>query len=493
MVGKVLVTGGTGYVGGRLIDALERHDADLRCLVRRPDSLRGRVQPTTDIVQGDALDAPSLATALAGVHTAFYLVHSMGATSDFADLDRRAARTFGDAAREAGVRRIVYLGGLGDASDDLSAHLRSRHETGAVLRESGVPVIEFRASIVIGSGSLSFEMVRALTERLPVMICPRWVDIKAQPIAIDDVVAYLVASLDLPDGPSRIFEIGGPDVVSYGDIMQEYARQRGLRRLLIPVPFLTPHLSSLWLGLVTPIYARVGRKLISSIRNATVVRSAEALTVFPIRPHGLRDAIARAIAAGDSPAGSARWSDARSAALVTPAVALAPGPVLRDERTTIVAVSPASAFAPIRRIGGDRGWYAGTPLWRLRGAMDLLAGGVGMRRGRRDPEWLRVGDPLDFWRVQAFEADRRLRLEAEMKVPGRAWLSFDIEPLAPHQVRIRQTASFQPSGVLGRLYWYALLPVHAVIFSGMLRGIARRARLEEQQAQGPGSPGSTTV
>ena len=478
MGGTILVTGATGYVGGRLLAELERRGRPVRCLARNPESLRTRVAPSTALVRGDVLDAASMRAALAGVETAFYLVHSMGAAADFADLDRTAARTFGDAARDAGVRRIVYLGGLGEAGDDLSAHLRSRHETGDLLRESGVPVIEFRASIVIGSGSLSFEMVRALTERLPVMICPRWVAIKAQPIAIDDVVGYLSAAIDLPGGESRIFEIGGPDVVSYGEIMQEYARQRGLSRLMIPVPLLTPHLSSLWLGLVTPLYARVGRKLISSIRNATVVRNTDALTVFPITPHGLRDAIGRALATQDSPAGATRWFDARSAAgLLARPVTPAAGE-LRDERTVIVACTASAAFAPIRRIGGENGWYSGNLLWRLRGAMDLVAGGVGMRRGRRDPETLLPGDPVDFWRVRTLEADRVLELEAEMKVPGRAWLRFDVETVDERQVRIRQTAIFHPSGWLGQLYWYALLPVHTVIFSGMLREIARRASQE---------------
>jgi len=482
MVGTILVTGGTGYVGGRLIDALERRGCTTRCLVRQPEHLRGRVRPATEVVQGDALDERSVAAAMEGVHTAFYLIHSMGASRDFADVDRQAARIFGGAARRAGVRRIIYLGGLGDDREPLSAHLRSRHETGAVLREGGVPVIELRASIVIGSGSLSFEMVRALTERLPVMVCPRWVGIASQPIAIDDAVAYLLAAITLPGRGSRVFEIGGPDVVSYGDIMREYARQRGLRRLMIPVPLLTPHLSSLWLALVTPLYARVGRKLIGSIRNATVVRDRSALIAFSIRPRGLEAAIARAIAATDSPAGSSRWSDARSASGASAVVSADAAIELRDDRMVTVPVSAAAAFAPIRRIGGATGWYAGNRLWRLRGALDLLAGGVGMRRGRRDPESLRVGDPLDFWRVRTFEPDRSLVLEAEMKVPGRAWLRFDVEPLTSHEARVRQTAVFQPSGWFGRFYWYALLPVHALIFAGMLRQIARRARAAGQSA-----------
>jgi uncharacterized protein YbjT (DUF2867 family) len=475
MGGTILVTGATGYVGGRLLAELERLGRPVRALARDPGALRARVAASTEIARGDVLDPASLRGALAGVDTAYYLVHSMGADAAFSDLDRQGARNFGDAAREAGVRRIVYLGGLGDAGDTLSAHLRSRHETGEILRESGVEVVEFRASIVIGSGSLSFEMVRALTERLPVMVCPRWVAIEAQPVAIDDVVAYLLAALDLPPGPSQTFEIGGPDVVSYGDIMREYARQRGLRRLMIPVPLLTPHLSSLWLALVTPLYARVGRKLIGSIRNATVVRDPRALEVFPIRPRGLRDAIGRSIASDDGPANATRWSGARSSSGARPA-ARAAAPVLRDERETIVAAPPSAAFAPIRRIGGETGWYCADILWRMRGWLDLLAGGVGMRRGRRDPETCAAGDPIDFWRVEAFEPDHLLRLEAEMKLPGRAWLEFSVDPVGGGSTRIRQVARFEPSGWLGRLYWYSLLPVHLFIFSGMLRRIGRQAR-----------------
>jgi uncharacterized protein YbjT (DUF2867 family) len=475
MRASVLITGATGYIGGRLLDEFERRGTPVRCLARNPGALRPRVAASTEVVQGDVLDAGALAPALEGIDTAYYLVHSMGAPDDFAALDRAGARNFAEAARAAGVRRIVYVGGLGDAGDDLSTHLRSRHETGEVLRAAGVPVIEFRASIVIGSGSLSYEMVRALTERLPVMVCPRWVAIQAQPIAIEDLLAYLLAAADLPHGPSRTYEIGGPDVVSYGDIMREYARQRGLRRLMIPVPLLTPHLSSLWLALVTPLYARVGRKLIASIRNATVVRDTRATADFPIRPRGLREAIERAIEAADGRAGANRWSDSASAVIQAPVPAGDAVRPLVDARETIVAVSARAAFAPIRRIGGETGWYCANLLWRLRGWIDLLAGGVGMRRGRRDPEACVAGDPIDFWRVEAVEPDRRLRLRAEMKVPGRAWLEFSVDPLTESTTRIRQVARFEPSGLWGRMYWYALLPAHVIIFSGMLRRIGNRA------------------
>jgi uncharacterized protein YbjT (DUF2867 family) len=476
----ILLTGGTGYVGGRLLSALEAGGRRVRCLARRPEALQARTHPPTEIVAGDCLDPSTLRLAMAGVHTAYYLVHSMGSAGQFEEQDRIAARNFAEAAKESGVQRIIYLGGLGEADSSLSPHLRSRHEVGEVLRHSGVEVIEFRASIVIGSGSLSFEMIRALVQRLPVMICPRWVSVKAQPIAIEDLVTYLTQALDLPLAGNRIFEIGGTDQISYGDIMREYARQNGLRRIMISVPVLTPRLSSLWLGLVTPIYARVGRKLIDSMRNPTLVRSPLAREVFAIEPIGLRQAIERALSNEEREFAETRWSDALSSAGRSSTWGgVHFGTRLVDSRTLHVSASPAVAFAPIRRIGGANGWYFAGPLWRLRGFLDLLAGGVGMRRGRRNAETVSVGDALDFWRVEAFEPDRRLSLVAEMKLPGRAWLQFEVEPTGAgpdfHESTIRQTAIFDPAGLGGLVYWYALYPAHRWIFAGMLRAIATQA------------------
>ena len=473
--GFVLITGATGYVGGRLVSVLEEAGARVRCLARRPAALTSRVSAATEVVPGDVLEPASLDRALAGVDVAYYLVHSMGAHGDYLEMDRVAARNFGDAARRAGVRRIVYLGGLATGSEALSKHLRSRIETGDVLRASGVPVVEFRASVVIGSGSLSFELIRALVERLPVMICPRWVSTLAQPISIDDVLAYLAAARDLPGAESRTFEIGGADQASYGDVMREYARQRGLRRVMLSVPLLTPRLSSLWLGLVTPVYARVGRQLVEGLRNQSIVTDPAALTTFPIRPAGLGAAIARAIENENRAFALTRWSDARSSGGTPPALTdSGTGGRLIDRRQVHVAVDPNRAFAPIARIGGTRGWYFATWLWRTRGAVDLLMGGVGMRRGRRDPDVPAVGDALDFWRVDAYEPCRRLRLEAEMRVPGRAWLEFEVKTATGGAV-IHQTAVFEPAGLSGLAYWYALVPVHAVMFAGMLRAIARQA------------------
>ena len=479
----VLLTGATGYIGGRLLKGLEKAGWPVRCLARHPEFLQRRIAPSAEVVKGDCLDQAALPLAMAGVHIAYYLVHSMGSSGKFEEQDREAARNFAASARQAGVHRIIYLGGLGAEGQSLSAHLRSRQEVADILRSSGVPTIEFRASIVIGSGSLSFEMIRALVQRQPVMICPRWVGVKAQPIAVEDLIAYLLQALELPVGDAAVFEIGGADQVSYGEIMQEYARQCGLRRWMIPVPVLTPRLSSLWLGLVTPIYARIGRKLVDSMRNPTLVQNPSAMQVFDIWPRRMKDAIERALNNESIEFAETSWSDALSSSGKTRTWGgVRFGTRLVDSRTLCVSVPPAAAFAPILRIGGATGWYFATFLWRLRGFLDLLAGGVGMRRGRRNPETLAVGDALDFWRVEAFEPDRRLRLVAEMKVPGRAWLQFEVEPISsqPHfqGSNIRQTAIFDPAGLGGLVYWYVLYPAHRWIFAGMLRAIAVRAELE---------------
>jgi uncharacterized protein YbjT (DUF2867 family) len=470
---RVLVTGASGYVGGRLVAALEARGARVRCLARRPEFVRARVEEQTEVVRGDVFARESLQQALAGVDVACYLVHSMASTGDFESQDRRAAENFVAAAKEAGVGRIVYLGGLGRGAG-LSRHLRSRQEVGRILRESGVPTVELRASIVIGSGSLSFEMVRALVEKLPVMITPRWVGQPAQPLAIEDLIDYLLAAAEVALDGSVIVEIGGADRVSYRDIMKEYAAQRGLKRLMVPVPVLTPRLSSLWLGLVTPVYARVGRELIDSIKNATVVDDDSARRLFPaVRPRGIRAAIARALLNEDRELAVTRWSDALSSGAGPPQWGGAIfGSRIVDSRSVRVPRPPREAFAPVRRIGGQTGWYYGDWLWRLRGFLDLLVGGVGVRRGRRDPENVVPGDALDFWRVEAVEPDALLRLAAEMKVPGRAWLQFEVEPDGEGSI-LRQTALFDPLGLFGLIYWYALYPVHRLVFAGMLRGIVR--------------------
>lgn len=467
----ILLTGATGYVGGRLLRVLENRGHRLRCLARRPEFLKPKVSAGTEIVAGDVLDPTSLGTALRGVSVAYYLVHSMGSAGSFEENDRQSARNFGAAAKAEGVELIIYLGALGNDGETLSPHLKSRQEVGHILRASGVPVLEFRASIIIGSGSLSFEMIRSLVECLPIMITPKWVSSPAQPIAIDDLLAYLTKALSLPVPASRIFEIGGADQVSYAGIMRAYARQRGMRIRMIPVPVLTPFLSSLWLGLVTPLYARIGRKLIESIVHPTVVRDKSALETFDILPVGVDEAVRTALAREDKQFAATRWSDALSSSgnsHVFSAVQF--GTRLVDSRTAHVERSPAVAFAPIEQIGGDSGWYAWNGLWRVRGFVDLVLGGVGVRRGRSGADVLRVGDTIDFWRVERFEPNHLLRLVAEIKLPGRGWLEFEVTG-DDSASTIRQTAIFDPVGLFGRLYWYALYPFHQLIFGGMLRRI----------------------
>jgi uncharacterized protein YbjT (DUF2867 family) len=464
-----LLTGATGYVGGRLLRRLQDDGVPVRCLCRNPDALRPRVAPGTELVRGDLLDPKSLAAAFEGIDTAFYLVHSMNSGPEFEQRERESAENFARAAREAGVRRIIYLGGLAHG-ELLSPHMRSRAATGDVLRGSGVPVIEFQASIIIGSGSASFEMIRALVERLPVMITPRWVNTAAQPIAIEDVVAYLAQAVTVPAEGNLTVEIGGADITSYVGIMREFARQKGLRRWIIRVPFLSLSLSSRWLTLVTPVYASIGKFLIESVRNPSVVENPNAAKLFSVRPMGITRAIERALAFEDRPLAETRWCDAGGRG-----DSGAPcRDLLTNEQTVSLPIPAKQAFAPIRRIGGRKGWYYGNLLWKIRGLADLVNGGVGMRRGRPDPDTPLPGTTLDFWRVEAYEPDQRLRLSAEMKVPGRAWLEFRAEPQGASTI-LHQVAQFEPKGLAGLLYWYILWPVHAVMFRGMLRNIAAAA------------------
>ncbi|MGD8813197.1 MAG: SDR family oxidoreductase [Anaerolineales bacterium] len=471
----ILLTGATGYVGGRLLQKLEPLGYSIRCLARRPEVLQPKVSSSTEVVQGDVLNRDSLFPALQGVDVAYYLIHSMGSPGSFEENDRIAAQNFAQAAKQAGVQRIIYLGGLGQDDESLSPHLRSRQEVGHILRQSGVPVLEFRASIVLGSGSLSFEMIRSLVEKLPIMITPKWVSVCAQPIAIEDLISYLLAALQVPDSDCRVYEIGGVDQVSYAGIMRAYARERNLRIRMIPVPVLTPYLSSLWLGLVTPLYARIGRRLIESIVHPTVVQDDSAREVFNVHPMGVKAAIRRALAYEDREFAATRWSDAfSSSGKVTSWFGVSFGSRVVDSRTLQVPCAQEIAFEPIQRIGGEMGWYAYDWLWRLRGFLDLLVGGVGMRRGRARPDVLYVGDTVDFWRVEKIDPNHLLRLVAEMRLPGRAWLEFEVSGNGASST-IRQTAIFDPVGLLGRIYWYGLYPIHQLVFAGMLRGIANQA------------------
>lgn len=481
------MTGTSGYIGGRLLRPLEATGNQIRCLDRNPASLAPRVAPSTEVLRGDLLDAASLAEPLTGVDIAYYLVHSMGAAGPFQELDRQAAENFATAAREAGVRRIVFLGGLGEEGPKLSAHLASRHEVGDILRASGVQTIEFRASVIIGSGSISFELVRNLVDKLPVLVVPHRIEQCAQPLAVEDVIAYLVAAADVHIEGNMLFQIGGAERASYGGIMREYARQRGLRRLILRVPFLPPRFFSIWLPLFTPLYARVGRHLVAGLRNATCVTDDAALRVFPVRPRGVAQAVARALGNEDEEFAATRWSDAKFEPKRGHRWGGAKfGTRFVDSRTVQVPLSPSDTFAPITCIGGERGWYAHNWLWGLRGMIDQMLGGVGLRRGRRDPACVLPGATLDFWRVEAVEPDRLLRLLAEMKLPGRAWLQFEVEGDESGST-LRQTAMFDPLGLVGRLYWYGFYPAHQLVFRGLLRGIVREAHaLRESAVRSPG-------
>ncbi|HSJ23696.1 MAG TPA: SDR family oxidoreductase [Longimicrobiales bacterium] len=473
----VLVTGATGYIGGRLVPRLLEAGLRVRCLVRDAERLRDRAwRDDIEAITGDVLQADTLPAALQGVSVAYYLVHSLGAGSGYNQRDLEAARTFGAAAAAAGIERIIYLGGLAAPSPDLSEHLRSRQQTGAALREAGVPVTEFRAGVIVGSGSLSFEMIRYLTERIPVLVSPRWVYTRTQPIGVREVLDYLVAALDVPASAGRTIEIGGADVVTYGEMMTTYAEVRGLRRWLLPVPLLTPRLSSLWVNLVTPIPAAMARPLIDGLRNENVVQDSTARELFPdIRPVSYRTSVERALERLHAFGIESSWSDALSSSQARGVVLSDSEGMVREHRECQVNAPPASVFTVFTSLGGNTGWLFMDWAWRLRGLADRLIGGVGLRRGRRDPHELRVGDALDFWRVEALEPGRLLRLRAEMKVPGEAWLQLGATPMADGGTLLQQTAFFAPRGLGGWLYWYALYPIHRLIFSGFIRAMARRA------------------
>jgi len=481
---SILVTGATGYVGGRLAPYLLGRGYRVRCLVRDPGRLEGREwADAVEVATGDLLRPQTLAAALSGVEVAYYLVHSMARGSGFRERDVTAARAFGHAAAAAGVARIIYLGGLGDPASDLSDHLRSRQETGAALREAGVPVTEFRAAVVVGAGSISFEMIRYLTERLPAMVCPQWVYTRVQPIAVDDLLRYLAAALEVPGSAGRVLEIGGADVLTYGGMMLGYAQVRGLRRWLVPVPVLTPVLSSYWVHLVTPIPSTIARPLIEGLRSETVVRDSVARELFPdIHPAGYASAVRAALATLESGGVETAWSDA----LVTTAHGAPPralttqAGMMLERRQEVVAASPETVFGVVSGIGGARGYLVYDWAWEARGAVDRLVGGVGLRRGRRDPDEVRVGDALDFWRVEAIEPGRLLRLRAEMRVPGAAWLQFETQPCGAGDTLLVQTAFFAPKGLAGFLYWYGLYPVHGRIFSGMIHALAGEAGARER-------------
>jgi len=475
----VFVTGATGYIGGRLAPRLVERGYRVRCLARNAGKLRARPWAGgehVEIVEGDAADEDRLSASMRGCVAAYYLVHSMyAAGAEYRGRDLALAEAFGRAAMKAGVPRIIYLGGLGETGEGLSEHLSSRRDVEAALARGGVPVTVLRAAMIIGSGSASFEILRYLVERLPIMITPRWVSTESQPIAVRDVLHYLIAALETPATSGRTLDIGGPDVCSYAEVMREMASALRLRRrLVIPVPVLTPRLSSLWIHLVTPLHASIARPLAEGLKNRVVCRNDEALRLMPHQCLTIREAMDAALAKVHAGRIETAWSDA---GVMPGDPDWAGGTVFVDRREVTSPATPAAVWAAVSALGGARGYYAVDWLWRLRGIMDRLSGGPGLRRGRRSGDELRLGDALDFWRVTEIDPLHRLELTAEMKLPGVATLSFDVDPVPEPGAgtRLVMTARFRPRGLLGIAYWYAVLPLHGIVFRGMLKGLVRAA------------------
>ncbi|WP_199423928.1 SDR family oxidoreductase [Actinotalea solisilvae] len=487
------VTGVTGYVGGRLVPELLDAGYRVRAVARNPGRLQGRDWvDRVDVVEADASDLDGLRAALEGADVAYYLIHSLGSGRKFEARDRRTALTFAQAAREAGVGRIVYLGGLYPDGQDLSPHLESRKEVGEILLASGVPTTVLRAAVILGSGSASFEMMRYLTERLPAMTTPRWVDNRIQPIAIRDVLRYLVGSASMPPEVSRAFDIGGPEVLTYREMMHRYAAVAGLRRrVIVGVGVLTPRLSSLWVSLVTPVPAGLARPLVESLVHEVVCDEHDIAEHLPDPPEGLLgfdDALRLALAKVQDADVATRWSSASVQDAPSDPLPSDPdwagGSLYRDERRTRVDAPPDAVWRVLQEVGGERGWYSWPLAWQVRGLLDRISGGPGLRRGRRDPRRLLVDDAVDFWRVEEVVPGRMLRLRAEMRLPGLAWLELAVRPEPDGGSTLRQVATFHPHGLAGQLYWWSVAPFHGVVFGGMQRGMAAEAERLAQAESG---------
>ncbi len=472
---SILVLGATGYIGGRLVPRLIKRKHNVRCLVRSPEKLQAKYQDQVEVVKGDVLQPQTFGSAFHGIDVLFYLIHSMaGAEKEFERIDRIAAEKVARAARGSGTKRIVYLGGLGQRSEKQSPHLRSRQEVGNILRASGVPVTEFRAAVIIGSGSASFEMMHHLVNRLPLMICPRWVNVKTQPIGIDDVLTYLVESIENEVSVGQTIDIGAPEILTYREMMIAVAKELKLKRTIIPVPVLSPRLSSYWVNLITPIPTSLARSLIESLRYETVCENRKALDLFTFTPTPFEETLRRALEKTQAGELETKWT---AAPAPVPQPEIDASHLFTETQVVDVAATDENLFRVVSSIGGNNGWLYANSLWNLRGFLDKQIGGVGLRRGRRHPSEIAIGEALDFWRVEDVQPGRRLLLRAEMKVPGRAWLEYQVEQLDSGRSRLVQTAKYYPKGLAGIFYWFALYPFHRMIFRGLAHAIADRACL----------------
>jgi uncharacterized protein YbjT (DUF2867 family) len=475
------VTGATGYIGGRLVVELLNHGYRVRVLARNPERLKDHPWINrVEIASGDANDEYALTQAMQGVDVAYYLLHALMSKDDFEVKERKLAEHFVKCSKEAGVSRIVYLGGIIAPTEELSPHMQSRADTGEILRASGIPTIELRAAVVIGSGSASFEMLRYLTERLPIMTVPKWVNVRIQPIAVRDVLRYLVGAAAVDPEITGAFDIGGPEIYTYKQMMEKYAEAAGLRkRIIIPIPVLTPRLSSGWVGLVTPVPYTLARRLVASLKNEVVARDDSIKALIPDPPGGLTPftkAVQLALTKIKDARVETRWTNASFPGSPSEPLPTDPnwagGSLYTDVRVVESTDSIETVWRRIESIGGDNGYSTATWAWRLRGLMDKLIGGAGLRRGRRDPNTLLVGDALDFWRVEALERPTLLRLRAEMVMPGLAWLEFRVAPKAEGGCTVTQRAIYAPKGLLGHAYWWSVWPMHGLVFPSMAKSVA---------------------
>jgi len=469
---RILVIGASGYIGSNLVPRLLQQGHQVRAAARRREVIEARGWPGVEAIAADVLKPETLDAALAGIDVAYYLVHSMGSGADFARIDRQGARNFRQAAERAGVRRIIYLGGL-QPKDAPSEHLQSRAETGEVLRDGVVPVTEIRAGIIVGAGSAAFEVIRDLALHLPVMVTPKWVRSRTQPISLHDLVEYLVRVAELPETAGGIYDVGGPQVLSYAEMMQEFARVNDKHILIIPVPVLTPRLSSYWLDLVTAVPADVVRPLIDGLRHDLLADDASIRGLIPLPLSSYADAIRAALAAERAETVPARWTEGAFAYRGSRPDISYYSRRLHAEADVDAPVS--AAWQAVTSVGGDRGWPAYHWMWRLRALVDRVVGGPGMRRTRRHPIELRPGDTVDWWRVEEMDPGHRVTLVAEMRLPGSAALELEALDLGDGRSRITATAFFHPAGLWGLLYWLSLLPVHKLIFSALAAGLAAQA------------------